>query len=193
MAKQDVGPVTEIVTEVGRLAGEEAKKAFMEGSENIAKATKEEVAQWLKGAMERLDAMAEEETRTRIMEQCGYNCAEMNRSHIEEAMNQRSKFETLDEFLKAEEKKPSKGTRIERKGNVVYQYYTPGSFREGLRCYCSLWRGLPADEIISQTYCHCAKAFVTKIWEAYMGRRPKVELVESCISGAKECKFAVHL
>jgi hypothetical protein len=32
-----------------------------------------------------------------------------------------------------------------------------------------------------------------KLWEAYLGRPAKVELVESCISGASECRFAIHL
>jgi len=62
-----------------------------------------------------------------------------------------------------------------------------------MRCYCSLLRGLPADEKISRTYCHCAKGFVRKFWEEVLERPVTVDLVQSAVSGANECKFAIHL
>ena len=61
------------------------------------------------------------------MENCGYNCAEMNKGAIEEAVARREKFKTADEFIEAEQKNPMKGTGLVRKGNVLYQYYTPQS------------------------------------------------------------------
>lgn len=191
MTNDDVARITEVGMIIGRFAGEDAKKAFLEGSENLARDSKEEVAVWLKRAMARLDALVNEETRTEIMENCGFNCAKMHRGNIWRARKKRSMYESLGKFLEAEQKKPSKGTRIERRGDVVYQYYTPNAFR--VRCYCSLWRGLPANEVASNTWCQCAKGFIMKVWEAYLGKTPKVELLGSCISGAKECKFAIHL
>jgi hypothetical protein len=192
MGKDDVGPVTELGTLVGRFAGEEAQRQIMAGSEGIADATEGEVAAWLKGAVGKLDALLDEGTRTQILENMGFNCAEMNRSHIEQALAKRQRFETLDAFLEAEEKNPSRGTRLVREGDVVYQYFDPRSTFK-VRCFCSLWRGLPDDEDASLTWCHCSKAFVTKLWEAYLGELPQVELLASCIAGAPECKFAVRL
>ena len=111
---------------------------------------------------------------------------------IEQALAKRRQFQTLDEFLVAEVQAPSKGTRLEREGDVVYQYYDPRSGFQ-VRCFCSLWRGLGDDEEASLTWCQCSKGFVMKLWEAYVGSPVKVDLVESCIAGAEECKFAVHL
>lgn len=54
------------------------------------------------------------------------------------------------------------------------------------RCFCSLWWGLPDEENAPLTWCQCSRAFVAKVWEGYAGRPVKVELVESCISGAKQ-------
>lgn len=191
MTKDDVGPITELGMEIGQFAGEEAKERIMGGSEQITDFSPEEVAKWLKDAMNKLDTLVDEKTRIQIMENCGFNCAEMNKSHIERALTKREKFKTLDEFLKAEEKNPAQGTRLAREGDTVYQYYDPSAFNQ--RCFCSLWRGLHDDETVSPTWCLCSKGFVMKLWEAYLGRPAQVELVESCISGAKECKFTIYL
>ena len=82
--------------------------------------------------MERLDRMVSEETRFKIMENCGFNCAQMNKGAIEPAVTKRKKFKTVDEFLEVEQKEPTKGTKLVREGNVLYQYYTPQSY--GVRC-----------------------------------------------------------
>jgi hypothetical protein len=192
MTKDDVGPIAELGRTIEDFVDGEVKDQIMAGSEGIARAPGEEVSGWLKGAIDRLDALVDEETRVRIMEQMGFNCAEINRSHVEQSLAKRNKFETLAEFLEAEERQPSPGTRLVREGDVIYQYYQPLQVF-GRRCFCSLWRGLGDDENASLTWCQCSKGFVMKLWEAYVGSPVKVELVESCIAGAEECKFAVHL
>jgi hypothetical protein len=175
MAKDDVGPIAELGRTIGRFVDGEVKDQIMAGSEGVAQASGEEVSGWLRGAIDRLDALVDEETGVRVMEQMGFNCAEINRSHVEQALAN-----------------PSPGTRLVREGDVIYQHYQPlQAF--GRRCFCSLWRGLGDDENASLTWCQCSKGFVMRLWEAYVGSPVKVELVESCISGAEECKFAVYL
>ena len=176
-----------IITE---FAGEEVMKKVMDGSEDIFEKTDaKKKASWMKGAMERLDRLVDEATKFKIMENCGFNCAKMNKSAIEEAVARRRKFRTADEFMEAEEKNPAKGTKLVRDGNVLYQYYTPQSY--GVRCYCEMVAA--AEGEVSQTYCHCSKGFVKKLWEAVLEKPVDVELVQSVISGAKECKFAIHI
>jgi hypothetical protein len=192
MAKDDVAPITELGRIVGLFVGEETQAKIMEGSERIGDASAEELAAWLKGVVDRLDALVDEETRTEIMVNMGVNCARVNSSHIDRALAKRRQFETLEAFLEAEEKNPSPGTRLVREGDVVHQCYEPRSAFQ-VRCFCSLWRGLASDENVSPTWCQCSKGFVMKLWEAYVGRPVQVEFVESCIAGAEGCKFAVHL
>ena len=151
----------------------------------------EEIAVWVKGAMGRLDALVDERTRIQIMENCGYKCAETNRGAMDEAIARRRKYKNIDEFLEAEQQNPAKGTKLVRKGNILYQVYRPQEL--GVKGYCSLVRGLPADESLSLTYCHCSKGFVKKLWEAVLERPVEVELVQSVISGAEECRFVIHL
>ena len=175
-------------------AGKTIAKKVMEGSEQITEKTdKRKIAKWVRGAMERLDALVDERTRVQIMQNCGYNCAKVNRRVIERAKVRRKKYKSIDEFLEAEQRKPMKGTMLVREGNVLYQFYTPQMFTRPMRCYCSLLRGLPAEEKISITYCNCSKGFVEKFWESVLERPVKVDLIQSAVSGAKECKFAIHL
>lgn len=178
---------------IERFAGEAIRKKVMEGSEEMTEQMddSEEIAKWVKGAMDRLDALVDERTRIQIMENCGYNCAEVNRGAIEEAKTKRRKYKNVDEFLEAEQQNPVKGTGLVREGDIMYLVYRPQEL--GVRCYCSLVRGLPADEKISLTYCHCSKGFVKKFWEAVLERPVEVELIQSIVSGAQECKFAIHL
>lgn len=175
---------------IDRFAGEEIRKKVMEGSEEITeKIDEKKIAEWIKGAMERLDALVDEETRFQIMENCGYKCAEINRNAIEEAIARRNKYKSLDEFLEAEQRNPMRGTKLRREGGILHYFYKPQDF--GVRCYCSMVRA--ATEKISPTYCHCAKGFIQKLWEGILERPVKVEFVKSIVSGAEECEFIIHL
>ena len=179
---------------IARYAGEEVGKRVMEGSDGITEKTdKKKVALWTKDAMDRLDALVEKQTRVQIMNDCGANCAEINRRVIQKAVERRKKFETIEDFLKEEEAKPQKGTRIVREGTRLFHIYTPQAFTHPMRCYCGLLRALPKNAVVSMTYCHCSEGFVKKYWECILERPVSVTLMESAVSGASECKFAVQL
>ena len=176
------------------VAGKSIAEEVMQGSEQITENTdKTTTALWVKNAIERLDASTDEKTKMKVMQYCGYNCAEKNSKVIEKAVARRKKFSSIDDFLVSEEKKPPTGTKLVREGNTIYQTYTPQTFTRPMRCYCSLFRQLPTQEIVSITYCNCSKGFVKKYWEAILQKPTKVDLLQSAISGAKECTFAIHL
>ncbi len=176
------------------IAGKSLAEKVMKGSEGITENTdKMETALWTKNAMERLDALVDEKTKVQVMQNCGYNCAKKNSKVIERAVARRKKYASIDNFLAAEQKNPSKGTRLAREGNILYQTYTPQNFTRPMRCYCSLFRQLPTENTVSLTYCNCSKGFVEKYWEAILQKPTKVELLHSAISGAKDCTFAIHL
>jgi hypothetical protein len=194
MPRTHVEMVKEIGRNVERFAGDAAKRKVMEGSENITSSTdKTSISGWVKNAMERLDSIADEKTRTQIMENCGYNCALHNKAPIERAKARRKKFKSLDEFLDAEQKKPMAGTKLERQGDRLYWYFTPHSFKTPMRCFCGLLRALPQNETISRSYCNCSKGFVKKYWEGVLGKPVEVDVLQTAVSGAKECKFEVRI
>ncbi len=179
---------------IEQVAGKAVADEVMVGSEQITEKTdRRKTALWVKDALQRLDVAVDDKTGAKIMQNCGYNCAKKNHKVIERAVARRKKFASIDEFLEAEQQKPSKGTKIERHGNILYQFYTPQAFTRPMRCYCGLLRELPKDETVSITYCNCSQGFVEKYWEAILERPVQVEVLQSAISGAKECKFAIYL
>lgn len=192
MARTKHGMLVVLEKYVEALAGKQIAKKVMEGSDNITEKTdKRKIAEWAKQAGEKLDSLVSEGARVRIMENCGYNCANVNKKVIQRAKARRSKFRSVDEFLAAEQKKPMSGTRLVRVGNTLTQFYTPRAFTRPMRCYCSLFRGLPDNETVSSTYCNCSKGFVKRFWESVLEKPVKVDLLQSAISGASECKFVI--
>jgi predicted hydrocarbon binding protein len=113
----------------------------------------------------------------------------VNSGAIDEAIARRKKYRNVDEFLEAEQQNSVKGTRLVREGDILYQFYRPQEL--GVKCFCSLVNA--TEEKISLTYCHCSKGFVKKLWESVLERPVEVSLIQSVISGAKECKFAIQL
>ena len=193
MGKTKHGMLAVLERNIEVLAGKSIAKKVMEGSEKITEKTdKRKTAEWVKQAVEKLDALINEDAKIRIMENCGANCAKVNKKVIQKAKARRSKFRSMDEFLAAEQKKPMSGTRLIREGNTLNQFYTPRAFTRPMRCYCSLFRMLPENETVSLTYCHCSKGFVKKFWEGVLGKPVQVDLVQSAISGASECKFVIR-
>jgi hypothetical protein len=184
----------ELARNVEAVAGAEVCRAVMAGSEEITDSSSPaKVALWIQGAMARLDELADEETRRRTMACCGQSCAALHKSGAEKRRAMRRRCATIDEFLAAEERDPSPGTRLERAGDVIYQYYTPRSYSRPMRCFCSLVKGLPEAETVSPTYCECSRGFVEWTWELILGRPVQVEVIETCMTGASECKFAIRL
>ena len=185
---QKHGMIRTIEESVARFAGETTRRKVMEGSEEMTEDTDlREIALWVKGAMDRLDKLADQGTRIQIMENCGYGCASVNRRYIEEAIAGRRTYKNIDDFIEGEQRTYN----MYREGDVVYQVYSPQT--QGVRCNCELVQALPEDETISPTYCHCSKGFVKKWWEGVLERPVKVDLIQSVVSGAQECKFAIHL
>jgi Family of unknown function (DUF6144) len=194
MAKKRLPALENLALSLKRLAGKEAEAEVMEGSEMLAETTEpEKIALWLKGAMERLDKATDKRTRTRIMEECGAACAEANHGTIDRVVAKRRKYSSLEEFLDAEKDKLLPGMRLEPRGKTLYQYYLPQSYRSPMRCFCSLLRGLPLEETVSPTYCQCSKGFVQRMWERVLGRPVKAEVLETAVTGARECKFRIEL
>lgn len=194
MGKATLGMIAEFGRQIEDYAGHEVGKKVMVGNEGITTRTNaEQTSLWVRDAIGRLEELVDEQTSIKIMEACGTNCARVNHSVIERARKRRSKHASEEAFLAAEMRKPQAGTRLEREGAVLYQTYTPQAFTRPMRCYCALLRALPENETVSQTYCHCSKAFVKTFWEETLGRPVSVEILESAVSGSNVCKFKITL
>jgi len=185
MGEKKIDPVLDgMEFSIVHFAGAEKKDKVFEGKklEEVSAYDPTQKARWVKGAMERLDALVDERTRGQIMGYCGAMCAAVWTKNIEAAKVKLKERGNLDEYLRAE--------GIPREGDAIYPSYTP--YKDGRRCYC-LGNDLPAEETMSSTYCLCGAGHAKAFWEGVLERPVKVELLQSAISGARECKFAVHL
>lgn len=192
MGKSTLEMIAEFGRQVEDFAGLEVREQVMADSEDLtARTSAEETSLWVRDAINRLDMLVADQTAVKIMETCGANCARVNHGVIERAKKRRSKHASEEAFLEAERRKPQAGTRLEQEGAVLYQTYTPQAFTRPMRCYCALLRALPENETVSQTYCHCSRAFVKTFWEEALGRPVRVEILESAVSGSNVCKFKI--
>jgi hypothetical protein len=90
MAKSDVAMIRELGRNLDRFAGQGVREKVMEGSEGIiATSSKKKLAEWVKGAIDRMDALVDRETRIRVMENCGRSCAHVHQSVLERAKARR--------------------------------------------------------------------------------------------------------
>lgn len=186
--------IREIAEQIKHFAGVAVSKKVMKGKEETI-AAKDPVkgALWMKEVIDRLDAFTDKKTREKIMTACGHACLAMNIKGMEASKEIRHTCATEEEFLEIELNALPDITRFERNGDILYWYYTPRKIGKGMRCFCPLFSMLPEGVNASPTYYQCSRAFVQAYWEGILGRPIKVELGETSITGAEECKFIIHL
>ena len=93
-----------------------------------------------------------------------------------------------------------------RVGNVIYEAKIPHQTIEYLAetneqlkryfyCHCP-WvkESLKTNAVrVSPTFCLCSSGFHKKYWEGVFGQTIQIEVVETVLTGAMWCKFAIHL
>ena len=63
-------------------------------------------------------------------------------------------------------------------------------------CYCAWVRGAikkGEEKEISANFCHCSAGFFKQYWDIIFDQSVKVEPIDTPLTGALECKFAVHI
>jgi hypothetical protein len=131
MTQKHIGMIKELEANISAVAGKASADTVMEGAGSLKAGTnKIKLAEWVQGAMERLDATVTRSQRKKIMAACGRNCARINHKAIETFRKRRAKYTSLDDFLTAEAKSPMKGTKLWREGDAVVQaHIAPASLR----------------------------------------------------------------
>jgi hypothetical protein len=192
MTQKQVDMIKEIKENIRIIAGEAAVDKLMEGAEKLKASTNRvKVTEWVQRAMDRLDVTVSKDQSEKIMAACGRNCAKINHKAIDIFQKRRAKYNSLEDFLKAESQSPMRGTKLLLEKDTIVQAYCPSEFSHPMRCYCSLVNELPVDETMSATYCQCSRAFVKQMWEETLGEQVSVTLLKSALSGATECHFRI--
>ncbi|NSW95374.1 MAG: hypothetical protein HPY62_11770 [Bacteroidales bacterium] len=147
---------------------------------------------WIKRFFDIVDRHLDENTRVRLMQANGAECAKG--AYGELTSDKPATIEEIDRKINEWQKKIGK-ENVFRENNTVYFNYVGNN--EGLKisdgyCLCPMIEDKP--EILSSTYCQCSVGYVKYMFQRFITFKPvEVELLESLRSGGKACRFKVTL
>jgi effector-binding domain-containing protein len=194
---------------LARVLGEAAEQQVMQGSEALTvESLVEERFRWVRGAMERLEGLADEQDRHDVLSRCAHvfpaSQIEKLRAVYEEAKDRTGEArEAVDAVIAFMGEDPGWGERPRREGNVIYSSKKPRD-PEGYEkapnrlekrkayCFCPLVRE-HLEEGMPITFCYCGAGWYRQQWEGTLGRRVTVEIVRSLLKGDDLCEFAIRL
>lgn len=133
---------------------------------------------WIKSLMDNLDEYADEETRAKVLENCGRTC--ISRSFVNRAKACMKSAKDIDKFL---DRLGKIWSHLQRDGNNIYVAYE--------KCYCPLVKTYP--EKLSPTFCNCSRGWIKELFESVLERSVDVKLEKSIRQGDDVCRFRVHL
>lgn len=132
----------------------------------------EHLKHWLQNLLDSLEINADNETSTRVIEQCGRTCAR-ECGAVETAEKVRSSLadkNDIDELLKAMNEVGTGGGKLRREGNIIIGTYD--------RCYCDI-----PQHIKSPIYCNCTQGWAKEVFEKALGKPVEVKLEKAIGSG----------
>ncbi len=159
---------------------------IMAGGESIRKTTtREKKAEWLKGAMDRMDALLDAETRRAVRESCAC-CLGGKRLEISKGIaKHHCTFE--DRLAAANEAHYvfGHGVTLEEDGRVLVRFEPEG--KESYRCVCLPKAGGP----VSETYCYCCGGHIKHHLQIALGKKLRCAVKSSALEsgGRRPCAF----
>lgn len=136
---------------------------------------------WVRDLVNGLDAHADEATRAAVLGECGRKC--ISRSTVERARKLWEAHTDLDAWLEAMNAQHLGGGYLQRQGGLIYGRYE--------RCYCSLAKG--GGKGLSPTFCLCSRAWLEALFSGATGYPAQVEMIQTVVGGAPDCRYTVHL
>lgn len=134
---------------------------------------------WIAWLVAALDEHVDEETKAKILEQCGRQC--QSGSFVKKARKIYEESEDIDEFLV---KFGQVYENLHREGDEVYIIYP--------KCYCPNVNKIPSGKL-SATYCDCSRGWAKALFEGALGKPIDVIMEESIVNGNEQCKFRIVL
>ncbi len=190
-----------------RLAGPEAARRVMEGSEGLAEALDgRRAATWVHGAIDRLDAeIADERARACVLNGCAHHYIVQSAMVMSAAWKDSGHdlrqlvAKIADEKLLGgqywiDESGPEPLIMIRRRpaNPDGYEKAATPAEKRAEACFCPLVRdALRSGERVSRSFCHCSGGWYAQEWAVVFGEAPEVRLVETMLEGKDACLFAV--
>ena len=182
--------------------GPEARELVMEGVDAMTVGSAlEERLSWVKGAIDRIDGLADEEQRYWAISRCADVYPDLR---IQRLRGVWERTRDVDEVLRAMEPDTGWFSAPRREGDVIFHPKVPFD-REAWEkatdpaerrmhfCHCGLIRESMDKVDMSPTYCYCGTGWVRQLWEGILGEPVRVELLRSVVAGDDICEFKIHL
>jgi|SRR5450759_414170 len=155
---------------------------FLEGAEAVTdSASPVKKAAWTLEVMGRMESCLDEPHRVSILEACGRDC--IGASILEKARRIRASSRSLEVFLDGLNQNHLGGGNLAWRDGAIDASYP--------RCYCGMVS--QTRKPFSATYCNCSRGWFLSLFENSLVVPVRVELVQSIIQGAPDCRFRIHL
>jgi len=179
---------------VEEVLGPEAREHVMQGVDSLTPETsREDRLEWVKGALARLEGIADEEQMYWSISRCADCYPAWRVRNLRQVFLDTGSVDAVMDAMKGDIEWYS---TPRREGNLIYHTKVPydraaweaATDREGRRrayCHCPLIQKDPGD--VTPTYCYCGTGWVRQL------RPIRVEVLKSLPAGDEECQFLIHL
>lgn len=192
-----------------QVLGQEARAVVMQGSETLSITSRpEERFLWVKGMLERLEGLADEQQKYNILSGCAHvfppgQVAKLKAAFDAAYAQTHDGLQAVDAVLDLMEHDPGWGEHPTRAGHTIYatkgprdpQAYAAAKTeleRRSAYCFCPLIRH-QLDQGMPVAFCYCGSGWYRRQFEGAIGRPVTIEIVASVLRGDDVCRFAIHL
>ncbi len=192
-----------------RFSGVEIRKKVMQGSEEInTRSSGDKKAEWIGNAMERVDSLIEKEIRKNVLLSCSHVFPKTRIKPLKSIYKDTNDIDAVITFMHKDRSYAglSYYEYPIREGNIIYVTkipFNPKRYKQSTDeeekkhhyCHCGLVKGaLKSPEVnVSTTFCYCGAGWYKTLWEGIIDKPVEVEVMNTVLQGANNCKFAIHL
>jgi effector-binding domain-containing protein len=194
---------------VERVLGAAGRAAVMQGSEAVDVETAlDDRFHWVKGAVARLDRLAEEGQTYDVLSSCAHvfpaeQVAKLRAVYQEARVRTGDPLQAVDAVIAFMDRDPGWPAGTRREGRIVYaakKPRDPGAYEKAQTeaekrqayCFCPIIRS-HLDGGMSPSFCYCGAGWYRRQWEGALGRPVTIEVAKSILRGDDVCQFAIHL
>jgi len=193
---------------INYFAGETIRREVMEASGELRSESNSKKAEWIKNAMQKLEASVDEETFKNIMvATCPHT---FPKRRIKKMRSRYKKLGSIDKLLEIMRNDHSwKGASYYdhpiRKENIIYMTKVPHDpqthenadvkqQKQLAYCHCPWIKAtIISSKTVSPIFCYCAASWTKQLWEGILEKEVKAELITCLLKGDDLCIHAFHL
>jgi len=189
-----------------RFVDKSIREKILAGSERLTMSSSpKKKADWVKGAMERLDGNTDdEETKRQIMLACSCVFPKTRIKRLRQLFERTGSIDALVKYM--QEDRSCHGLSyyeyLKKEGNTILVTkipFNPKAYEEAKDeeekrlnyCHCKWIKA--ETKSISPTFCICGLGWYKALWEGVLQKPVHVEVLRSLVRGDDLCEFSVYL